>query len=929
MNTEVRFGLLGSFEFRVAGRGILLRSPKCRILLAALLAEPGRLVPAAELIEAIWGSRQPDNPRRALHVCLTRARATLAGVGVPQLIVSGADGYRADIPPESVDVMLFRRWMEEADAAAERLDRGAECKALAEAMRLWRGEPFADVPSDYLHRRYGIQLAEERLQTLERRIDRNLEAGLHAEVVGELTELTGTSPLRERFWAQRMTALYRTGRRADALDVYHLVRRHLAEELGLEPGEELQRLHAKILSGIEQDGPSGARISIVPRQLPSEVSGFAGRAAEVEQMHRLLEEHERGDVSGSTVLVITGMAGVGKTTLATHWSRRVADRFPDGQLWLDLRGYDRRTPATPQQSIVSILHASGMRGDEVPPDLDSQIGLYRSVMDGRRMLLVLDNANGVDQIMPLLPGDARTFVLITSRSDLASLIAVEGAHAIRLNPFTAAEARQMLEPRLGSGRLSAEPDAVSRIVDNCYGLPLALAIVAARAVGRPNFPLLAMERQLADANTPLDRFSDPEIGLDVRAVFSWSYRSLTPHGARLFRLLGLHPTADVSIAASACLLDTTQSYARLLLDELAAAHLVTEHVPGRFTLHDLLHAYAAELAVIHDSPEQRSADLRRLLDWMTRTTLNARPLLQPSETFVTPQGATGAIPPLTFEDERAAREWYEAERDTLIASMDVAYAHGFDDLCWRLAFGSWIYLQLTDAWGDLLRTHATALQAAERLGDQIGQALILVGMGIAHRSTGNAIRALEMHRMALAIFRATGNVNGTANVFSNLSAAYRDTGDFDESLRCAERSYTLEEALDEPGNMAISLYQIAMTLTAAGRAGDAVPRITTALELVRRLGHRRAEARGLQLAATVYMRLGQHQTAIEQYRTALTIYRDLNDHWYQAAVLTELGDALQENQRLPESRDAWSHALAIYDELGAPQATELRAKLHD
>lgn len=920
MNVEVEFGLLGPFEWRVAGRPVDLWAPNSRMLLSALVVDPGRLVPVDELTEVIWGAHQPKNPRRSLHVCVTRVRASVTAAGAPDLIVSAAGGYRVDLEPNGVDVVQFRSSMAEAAAAVARDDGAGERTALSAAIGLWRGEPFADVPSDFLHTRYGVQLSEHRLQAVEQRAERQLKDGRYAEVIGELAELTAANPLRERLWGQLVTALHYSGRRADALNAYHALRSKLADELGIEPGPDLQQLYGNVLRGT---GLVLNRTPIIPRQVPSEVAGFAGRAAEVGRLDEYLDMHERGDTGGPTVLVVTGMAGVGKTTLATHWARRVADRFPDGQLWLDLRGYDRRAPATPQQSIVSILRALGERADGLPKDLEGRTGLYRSVLDGRRMLVVLDNASGADQVLPLIPGDARMFVLITSRNDLSPLIAREGAHLVRLDPLSAAEARQLLEPRLGAERVSAEPDAVAGIVDNCYGLPLALAIVAARAAARPDFPLRVIERQLAVAGNPLDRFT----GLDVRAVLSWSYHCLTPPAARLFRRLGLHPTADASVGAAASLLDASESRTRLSLGELAAAHLVTEHVPDRFRLHDLLRAYAAELAAVDDAPEQRSAALRRMLDWLTRSMLNARPLLQPSESFVGAGPGATSVEPMSFGNERAATEWCDAERNNLVAGVELAFAHGFDDLCWRLAYAGWIALQLTGAWDDLKRTHQAGLRAAERLGDRIGQAQMLAGMSAAFRSTGQTTRAIEAGQTALRIFSAAGRTAGVANSLSNLCAAYRDAGDFHQSLRCARLACTLDEAIGQPGNLAISLYQTATTLLAAGRPDDAVPCVTEALRLFREVGHRRGEARGRQLAATVHTRLGQHAKAIEHHHAAVDIYRELADRRYEAEVLSTLGDALAGSQRIQEGRAAWRRALAIYDELGAAPADELRAKL--
>lgn len=602
MDVQMTLGLLGTFDLRVAGRRVLVRSPKCRILLAALLLEPGRLLSTADLIEAIWDAGKPDNPRRAAQLYVTRVRQILRVAGAPPLIVTGADGYRADLAPDSVDVARFQHLLAQADRAADSSDLAGEQAALDQATGLWRGQPLADVPSDVLQREYSHRLTEQRLQALERRIDLSLRDGRHVEAVDELVTLTAQHPLREKLWGQLMTALNHAGRRADALNTYHLMRRQLAEELGIEPGIALRELHAKVLDGGAATETGRTALPTVPRQLPPDVIGFAGRTSAMSRMCTLLDGHETTG-GQSPILVVTGMAGIGKTALAVHWARRVADRFPDGQLWVDLRGYHHRAAAAPEQALAYVLRAFGIRAMDLPADLDDRVALYRSIMDGRRMLVVLDNASSVDQIRPLLPGGTDSFALITSRNGLTGLVAVEGAQAVRLDPFTTREAQQMLERRLDAQRIAAEPAAVDRIIDRCAGLPLALAIVAARAVARPTFGLAALDRQLADSSNRLDSFTIPDGRTDVRAVFSCSYHALTAPTARLFRHLGLHPTTVLSTSAAASLIGAAVGPTRFLLDELVAANLVIEHAPDRFEMHDLLHAYATELAVSHDAPE--------------------------------------------------------------------------------------------------------------------------------------------------------------------------------------------------------------------------------------------------------------------------------------------------------------------------------------
>ncbi|MGX7671590.1 BTAD domain-containing putative transcriptional regulator [Plantactinospora sp. DSM 117369] len=929
MTNGVEFGLLGPIDVRVAGRPVPVRSPKCRALLATLLLEPGRLVSVGRLTEAIWSTRQPDNPRRAAQLYVTRLRALLDEAGSPPLIATGSDGYLIEVGTDLVDLGRFRRWVLAADRAAGRSDLDGESTALHAALRQWRGDPLSDVPSDLLHRESVPGLREQRLRTLERRIDVDLRLGRHAELVEELRGLTAQDPLRERLWLQLVTALHRSGRRAEALDAYHEGCRHLAEELGLDPGEEFQRLHAQVLGGTPTASTEAVGLPPVPRQLPPEVSGFAGRDTEVARLNTLLDSRDLRPGGAPGVLVLNGTAGVGKTALALHWSRRVAEHFPDGQLWVNLRGYDDRARVTPEHALTLFLRALGLPAAEIPADLDGQTGLYRSLMDGRRMLVVLDNAGDAEQVRPLLPGGTGCFVLVTSRSELSALVVTEGARTVRLDPFTAYQARQMLGSRLGRRRIDTEPGAVDRIVDACGRLPLALAIVAARAVARPAFALAELDRQLADSEGGLDRFASPDTAVDVRAVFSWSYRTLSAPAARLFRRLGLHPTPELSAPAAATLVRADAARIRALIDELAAAHLVSEHTPGRFVVHDLLHTYAAELTAEQDTPRVRTASQRRLVDWLTRSALHARPLLQPSESEVRVPGPPRDVTPMTFSGERQARQWYETERHNLITAVELALAQGFDDLCWRLAYAGWVHLHLTRAWGDLIRTHRAGLCAAERTGDPIGQAHMLSGIGTAYRSTRQTALAVQTHRQALEIFREMDDPAGIATVLSNLGAAYRDAGEHHRSLRCSRQAYALERAHGETGNMSISLYQIALTLTVAGRPAEAVPVITESLEIFRSLGHRRGEARALQAAATAHSQLGRHGAAIDHYQRAAEIYRDLDDRWYQAATLHRLGDALRTAGRRGDGRAVWQQALAVYEELGAPDAGVLRAKLRD
>ncbi|HCT75350.1 MAG TPA: hypothetical protein DGG94_07095 [Micromonosporaceae bacterium] len=497
---RLEFGLLGPLKVLMYGRAVPIGSPKHRILLAKLVLSAGRPVMVEELAEAMWGDGQPHNPRRAVQLCVVRLRSLLADFGSGHLIETCAGGYRIDVPPHQVDLGRFHRWLARSELAGECSDADAEVAALSQALVQWRGEPLADIPSDTLQREVAPQLREQRLQVIERRIEVELRLGRYDRVVGELMALTAQHPLRERFWAQLMTGLHGSGRRSDALNAYHHLRAHLAEELGVDPGEELQCLHAGILAG---HAPSDRRRSMqlppIPRQLPSDTHAFTGRVEELAKLDALLAERDNN--TGPMIAVIAGTPGVGKTAFAAHWARRCADSFPDGQLWVNLGGYGPGQPDTPEQGLTRFLRALGVPTGTMPLDLNDLIGFYRSLTDGRRMLIVLDNANGSEQVRPLLPGAPGCLVLVTTRSQLTGLLTTEAAYQLPLNPFTFEEARQLLTRRLGAERVETDPQAVKEIISLCTQLPLSLAIAAAYAVTHPESALGSIASDLC-ANAP-------------------------------------------------------------------------------------------------------------------------------------------------------------------------------------------------------------------------------------------------------------------------------------------------------------------------------------------------------------------------------------------------------------------------------------------
>ncbi|TWP50698.1 hypothetical protein FKR81_19000 [Lentzea tibetensis] len=603
----IRFRVLGPVEVFRHGVPVPVTADKHRALLAGLLLRANRLVTVTQLAGWLWGDEPPANARGTIQNYVARLRRSLGDRG--ELIRTEACGYLIRLRPDQLDLTSFDALVGAADAEG---DPAAEAALLEQALGLWRGVPLSNICADGLTGIEVSELVERMLLVRERYFDARLRLGTHEALIPELRAMTEAHPLRERFRAQLIEALYRSGRRADALDAHRSVVRLLADELGIEPSAELRALHGVMITGaqppVRVPRPRRAEISAAPAQLPSDVRGFTGRTAEIARLDALLDE-------GATTVAIAGTAGVGKTALAIRWGRRVADRFPDGQLWVNLRGYDLEQPLDPSRVLVRFLHALGVPGEDVPAGVVEQEALYRARLAGKRMLIVLDNASSPSQVRPLLPGSPGCTVLVTSRDEFSCLVERDGAVRLRLDVLDHAEATELLSTLLGAG--PADMIALHELARLCDRLPLALRIAGDRIASSPGYSLSEMVGDLA-ADAPMDAFAagdDPRTAL--RVVFSWSYRALPADAALLFRRLGAVPGAgfeatmfDAFVAAA--LLDSTPVRAQELLDALAAAHLVERRSGARFTMHDLLQAYAIEQVGIEDSPADTKAAAARL-----------------------------------------------------------------------------------------------------------------------------------------------------------------------------------------------------------------------------------------------------------------------------------------------------------------------------
>jgi DNA-binding SARP family transcriptional activator/tetratricopeptide (TPR) repeat protein len=916
---SAEFRLLGPTEVWAADRTVDIGPPQRRAVLAALLVDAGQPVTLETLSGRVWDGEQPDGARRALHAHLARLRKALDGLDAELVRRSG--GYLLEISPDRVDLHRFRRM-----AAAARDAGGAEqVRLLRDALDQWRGEPLADLTGGWVRRSRELW-HRERLDAAVRWA--TVELRLHGpdQVIGRVRELLHEYPLAEPLSATLIRALAMAGRAAEALDWYAATRARLVEELGTEPGRELQELHRELLHG-ESSAPRTA----VPlaAQLPMDVRGFAGRGEQLARLDDLLAGTAR-EPTAVVISAVSGTAGVGKTALAVHWAHRAADRFPDGQLYVNLRGFD---PAgaimSPAEAVRGFLDALGVPARRVPTGIDAQAALYRSLLAGRRMLVLLDNARDAAQVRPLLPGAQGCAVLVTSRNRLHGLVAAEGALPLTLDVLSTSDARELLAGRLGAERVAAEPGPVEEIVTRCARLPLALSIVAARAAGQPDTPLATLAAELRAAGGSLDAFraDEDDARTDVRAVFSWSYRTLSTDAARLFRLLGLHSGPDVSAPAVASLAGEPLARVRAYLDELTRAHLVAEHAPGRYSLHDLLLAYAGELARAEEPEADRRAAISRLLDHYLHTAHRGALLLYPRRHPIVLADPAPGVTPEELADHRLALAWFAAEHHVLLSMVELAAAGGFERRAWQLAWTLWDFLDRRGHWHDLVAVQHTALAAAERTGDLPGQAHGHHGLGFGYDLVGRSDDALRHLDRAAGFFGALGDHAGQANVELSICSGLAGADQLAEATRAAERALDLYRAAGHRFGQAGSLNNIGLLNTMIGNHEPALPYCEQALSLYEELDDRHGQATTWDSLGSIRHNLGDHAAAVDCYERSLAIFRDFGDRHEEANTLVNLGETQLAAGQPEAARRTWRLALDILDELGHPNASEVRARL--
>ena len=916
-NVGLSVSLLGPFRVHLHGREVSLSSRRLRALLTALALRAGHVVLVDSLVEQVWDAELPERPRSSLQTLANRLRASTG----PDAVRTTTDGYQLDVPPDSVDVLRFQRLLEAARGAEPATAR----ERLATALALWRGDPITGTGSDLLEREVGPALLEQVLTALEWRADLDLAAGVVTGLVVELQELAARYPTRESLWVRLMAALHRSGRPAAALDAYHAIRTRLADDMGTDPSADLQRLYAQILSGDDPaPAPTAAGMEIpaggpIPRQLPPGPRVFVGREADIAALDAALE-------SAPPVVAVHGPGGVGKTTLAVRWAHQIANRFGDGQIFINMRGYESGPPMPPETALDMVLRALGVPPARIPPRLDERSAQLRTELAGRRVLLVLDNARDAEQVRPLIV-DAPSLVLVTSRSELRGLDVREGASRWAVRQLPSDESVELIRTITGAGRADAEPDALHELADLCARLPLTLVIAAHRAARLPDSPLADLVGELRyDERDRLDLLGDPtDPAGDARTVFSWSYRALDPASARAFRLLGLHPGAQIGLAAAAALLGLPVRSARQLLDGLVAVHLLDHPARDRYRMHDLLRVYAAELADGEETDPERRAAVDGMLDWYVHTLHRARAAMfvYRSLDLAPPRDP---VSPLEFPSYNQAATWYHGWRETLVAVVEYAAAHGRDRETWQLSDLLRPFQDITRHVDDMVRTTRLGVAAAERLDEQ-ARIHVAINECIALYWCGQAETALVRLERPLAAAERLGDLDLVALVLDTMGrCAVKDPP---TAIEFHRRALELARRGKWPGRVASVLLNLGAAETRADLIDTATENTREALERLRDIGNEYYQALALSNLSWLAIERDDHAAALRYASRALELLGQLGDLSVATLALTNKGRALAMAGHVDEARHTLHRVLAIYLQARDPREAEIRELLTD
>ncbi|MFC0530687.1 AfsR/SARP family transcriptional regulator [Phytohabitans kaempferiae] len=958
------FRILGPLEVEGAeGQPLPLTATKPRTLLGLLLLHANRPVGVSTLTDALWPIKPPRTAAGAIRTHVSSLRTTLRLTG----LTARPPGYQIQVDPYELDMLVFDRLAEEGHRAAARGELRTAADRWERALALWRGRPLDGLELGAAGESTLADLAERRLTTLEHWARARLALGEHADALPALAAATTEQPLRERLHELAMLALYRSGRQADALEAFRHLRRRLVAELGVEPGQALQRLQRQILSADPALDPPGPSTAVdeggpKPRQLPPDIAAFTGRYREVTAARSRLAP---SPLRPAPLVAIDGPGGVGKSALAVYLAHRLAHHFPDGQLYVDLQGATAGLrPLPPLEVLGRFLRALGVRETDMTT-VDEASAAFRAAAATRRLLVVLDNAHDTAQVRPLLPAGPHTAVLVTSRRVLSTL---DNAAHVHLDVLPPTEAMLLLSRLAGADRVAADQGGAQRLATWCGCLPLALRIAGARLAARPSWPVRELADRLSDTRRRLDELRFGELG--VRSSFQVSYELLRDGtepddraAARAFPLLALPDAADLSLPAAAALLDLPVAEAERILERLVDCQLLAEPAPGRFRLHDLLRLFGRSLA-----PPPSSAALVRLLRWYSAAAWQAFRLLRPADGRPASAGewAEGGD---AFPGVESALDWLEAERANLLAAVhQIAETPALPAAsATSLARALFAFFHVRGYLNDWVEVNEVARAVARRTGDPIAEAHASRDLGAAFEVRGEYPKALDCLRAALDRYAAADDQRGEAACLNGLGTVYDSLGQLAEAAECLERSLAISRALDDRHSQAISLNNLGEVYCGLGQADRAVESLREALDIFGGNGNRRSHAAVLSNLAQVYERQGayaeaqacyeesyagfvalgisvgqatvlaqlgrvhrlqgRHAEALDRLDAALELAEKLDERRSAAVSLHELGITHDELGERAAAREAWRRALVLFEALGVPEADEVRRRL--
>jgi DNA-binding SARP family transcriptional activator len=960
---DLKFTVLGPVRAWWGDVEVNLGSPQQRAVLAMLLQ--GAQVPVERIISGLW-FEAPDTARQMVRTYIHRLRAALSGPGSTEcpLIVSASGGYYISVGPDQIDAKVFHDKVVEAQRAAEAGAHARAVEMLDAALALWRGSPLAGIPGEFASMQR-LQLTKQRARAMEAKANSLLELAAYGEAEHVLDELIGEDPLNERFRELKMLSLYRAGRQAESLEVFRGLQHLLADQLGVDPGQALQALQLRILQadpsllpppplheqpaepaeGRHRDVPGtggdaivGGRAAVrpdpvvqhsmsdvpLPHQLPADQPWFVGREAELKRATAVLAQADH-DPRAASVVVVSGMAGVGKTAFAVHWAHQIAAQFPDGEIYLNLRGFHpTQEPLSSSQALAALLDSVGARTDGSAPDVDRQAAYLRSVMSGKRLLIVLDNARDADQVRPLLPGDSTSMVIVTSRNHLRGLSVVDGASLIQLEVMSEEEGVDLLSRRVADAPSKVSLAELAELADHCRGLPLALSICAARIATSPDLPLpLSFPELYSGDAESLDLYVDVDAASSLRSVFSWSIEALSPQAVRLFTLLALPRSCSWDEATVATLGNLTVASARLLLHELAAANLIVRTSAQRHGFHELVRLYASELAAGLEPDERRSA-VNRLLDHYAIVAQRADAILNPHRTPIALNDPLPGTVLRDFAGHSSAWSWFVGEHDSVIASQELAVEEGFDQYAWQLGWVLETFLYRSGRWEQALASQQVALAASERLGDAEVQAglhhgvgRVLIRLGRHDDAWGHLIDSTRRWEEAGSPERAASAVLSLANLVAK-------EGQSEKAIKLYQ---LVLSRTTSPLLRAMAVNNLGSEYTAMGRHELALELCSKALVLWSEIGDKHAQASTWDSLGTAYQGLKRYDSAVSAYGEAVSAFERMGDRFNQAGSLAKLGDCLAELGDDARSNEMLTKALAILVDLHHPQADGVRSKL--